>query len=108
MIFVFSRGGGPGCNSVELTARLGSIKNEIDDLDRLEKELDQHKQWVQQSIKNVTEDADNHRYVLNKFITIFSMEFCWSMSKIYVVHIILCFYKCFHKMTVVNCSKLKK
>jgi len=40
------------------------LKNELAILDHKEKELDQHKMWVQQSIKNVTDDAGNHEYLL--------------------------------------------
>ena len=38
------------------------LKSEIEELDRRERELDQHKTWVQQSIKNVTDDVSNHQY----------------------------------------------
>ena len=55
------RGAGPGCNTREISDRLVLLKDEIDALDRQEKELDQHKQWVQQSIKNVTDDVGNHK-----------------------------------------------
>ena len=46
------------------------MKREIDSLDRLERELDTHKQWVQQSIKNVTEDVGNHRLALVKILVL--------------------------------------
>ncbi|CAC5421690.1 E2F4_5 [Mytilus coruscus] len=45
----------------EVSERLMTLKNEISDLDRQEKELDQHKLWVQQSIKNVTDEVTNTR-----------------------------------------------
>lgn len=61
---VVIRGGGPGCNSVEATARLSALKEEIAELETRELELDQHKVWVQQSIKNVTDDVSNHQYPL--------------------------------------------
>lgn len=44
--------------------RIAMLKAELTVLDRKEKELDQHKMWVQQSIKNVTDDAGNHEYLL--------------------------------------------
>ena len=56
------RGAGPGCNSLEISERLLQLKDEIEHLDRRERELDQHKSWVQQSIKNVTDDIGNHQY----------------------------------------------
>ncbi|KAK2191366.1 hypothetical protein NP493_53g04029 [Ridgeia piscesae] len=55
------KGAGPGCNSLEISERLLQLKDEIEHLDRRERELDQHKSWVQQSIKNVTDDIGNHQ-----------------------------------------------
>jgi len=49
---------------VDAPDRIASLKSEIDLLDYKEKTLDQHKMWVQQSIKNVTDDAGNHEYLL--------------------------------------------
>ncbi len=56
------RGAGPGCNTQEVSERLLKLKDEIAVLDKRERELDEHKMWVQQSIRNVTEDVLNHRY----------------------------------------------
>ena len=56
------RGAGPGCNSLEISERLLLLKDDIEELDQRERELDQHKMWVQQSIKNVTDDIGNHQY----------------------------------------------
>ncbi|XP_002732836.2 transcription factor E2F5-like [Saccoglossus kowalevskii] len=55
------KGAGPGCNTKEITDRLTALKQELDDLDAREAELDQQRLWVQQSIKNVTDDQENHR-----------------------------------------------
>lgn len=55
------KGAGPGCNTREISDRLLVLKDEITELERREKELDQHKIWVQQSIKNVTDDTTNHQ-----------------------------------------------
>jgi len=52
------------CTSVDAPDRIAMLKAELAVLDRKEKELDQHKMWVQQSIKNVTDDAGNHEYLL--------------------------------------------
>lgn len=60
------RGAGPGCNSTDLSDKLYNIQDELDELARREAELDQHKNWVQQSIKNVTEEVDNTRYPLTE------------------------------------------
>jgi len=49
---------------VDAPDRIAMLKAELAILDRKEKELDQHKMWVQQSIKNVTDDAGNHEYLL--------------------------------------------
>ncbi|KAI0222524.1 Transcription factor E2F4 [Lamellibrachia satsuma] len=55
------KGAGPGCNSLEISERLLQLKDDIDELEQRERELDQHKMWVQQSIKNVTDDIGNHQ-----------------------------------------------
>jgi len=52
------------------------LKAELAVLDRKEKELDQHKMWVQQSIKNVTDDAGNHEYLL-QFVKLCSFFACY-------------------------------
>ncbi|XP_070574225.1 transcription factor E2F5-like [Ptychodera flava] len=55
------KGAGPGCNTKEISDKLAVLKRELDDLDAREAELDQQRLWVQQSIKNVTDDQENHR-----------------------------------------------
>lgn len=56
------RGVGPGCNTREIADKLIDLKAELDDLAVREHELDQQRVWVQQSIKNVTDDSDNSPY----------------------------------------------
>lgn len=53
------KGVGPGCNTREIADKLIDLKLELEDLDRREHELDQQRIWVQQSIKNVTDDSQN-------------------------------------------------
>uniref|UniRef100_A0A4W5LFU2 E2F transcription factor 4 n=1 Tax=Hucho hucho TaxID=62062 RepID=A0A4W5LFU2_9TELE len=53
------KGVGPGCNTQEIADKLIDLKAELDDLDKREHELDQQRVWVQQSIKNVTDDSQN-------------------------------------------------
>ncbi|XP_047240086.1 transcription factor E2F4 [Girardinichthys multiradiatus] len=53
------KGVGPGCNTREIADKLIDLKTELDDLALREHELDQQKVWVQQSIKNVTDDSGN-------------------------------------------------
>ncbi|XP_014780551.1 transcription factor E2F5 [Octopus bimaculoides] len=53
------KGAGPGCNSREISDRLVNLKKEIESLEEKEKQLDKHKSWVQQSIKNVIEEVSN-------------------------------------------------
>lgn len=62
------KGAGPGCNSQEASAKLASLKNEISAMEEYEQMLDMHLQWVQQSMKNVTEDDQNSKraYVVDK------------------------------------------
>lgn len=67
------RGVGPGCNTREIADKLIDLKLELEDLDRREHELDQQRVWVQQSIKNVTDDSQNSPYPLPAFST----TFCW-------------------------------
>lgn len=64
------KGVGPGCNTREIAEKLIELKAEIEDLERREKELDQQKVWVQQSIRNVTDDSENSRlaYVMHEDI----------------------------------------
>lgn len=56
------RGVGPGCNTREIADKLIDLKAELDDLAVREHELDQQRVWVQQSIKNVTDDSNNSPY----------------------------------------------
>uniref|UniRef100_A0A3B5LI86 E2F/DP family winged-helix DNA-binding domain-containing protein n=1 Tax=Xiphophorus couchianus TaxID=32473 RepID=A0A3B5LI86_9TELE len=56
------KGVGPGCNTREIADKLMELKAELDDLALRENELDQQKVWVQQSIKNVTDDSGNSPY----------------------------------------------
>ncbi|XP_017679780.1 PREDICTED: transcription factor E2F4 isoform X1 [Lepidothrix coronata] len=55
------KGVGPGCNTREIAHKLIELKADIEDLEQREQELEQQKMWVQQSIKNVTEDMQNSR-----------------------------------------------
>uniref|UniRef100_A0A8C2TIA6 E2F transcription factor 4 n=1 Tax=Coturnix japonica TaxID=93934 RepID=A0A8C2TIA6_COTJA len=50
------KGVGPGCNTREIAHKLIELKADIEDLEQQEQELEKQKMWVQQSIKNVTED----------------------------------------------------
>uniref|UniRef100_A0A3Q2XYE0 E2F transcription factor 4 n=1 Tax=Hippocampus comes TaxID=109280 RepID=A0A3Q2XYE0_HIPCM len=56
------KGVGPGCNTREIADKLIDLKAELDDLAVREHELDQQRVWVQQSIKNVTDDSNNSPY----------------------------------------------
>lgn len=60
----FWRGVGAGCNTKEVVDRLRYLEREIEDLELKEKELDQQKVWLQQSIRNVKTDSINRRYPL--------------------------------------------
>lgn len=61
-VFLCFRGVGPGCNTREIADKLIDLKAELDDLAVREHELDQQRVWVQQSIKNVTDDSNNSPY----------------------------------------------
>ncbi|XP_015280959.1 PREDICTED: transcription factor E2F5 isoform X2 [Gekko japonicus] len=56
------KGVGAGCNTKEIVDRLRYLEAEIEDLELKEKELDQQKLWLQQSIKNVKEDSTNKSF----------------------------------------------
>uniref|UniRef100_A0A8C8RME5 E2F transcription factor 5 n=1 Tax=Pelusios castaneus TaxID=367368 RepID=A0A8C8RME5_9SAUR len=58
------KGVGAGCNTKEVIDRLRYLEAEIEDLALKEKELDQQKLWLQQSIKNVMDDSTNNQYPL--------------------------------------------
>uniref|UniRef100_A0A2K5CFN3 E2F/DP family winged-helix DNA-binding domain-containing protein n=1 Tax=Aotus nancymaae TaxID=37293 RepID=A0A2K5CFN3_AOTNA len=53
------KGVGPGCNTQEIADKLIELEAEIEELQEREQELEQHEVWVQQSIRNVTEDVQN-------------------------------------------------
>merc|ERR1712109_246994 len=55
------RGAVPGSNTQESVDRLAVLKEENEKLEEFEKVIDQHKSWVQQSIKNITEDSTNEK-----------------------------------------------
>lgn len=55
------KGAGPGCNTREYSDKLSYVQQEMEELKQKELELDQHKLWIQQSIKNVTDEVENTR-----------------------------------------------
>ncbi|KFP77569.1 Transcription factor E2F5, partial [Apaloderma vittatum] len=63
------KGVGAGCNTKEVIDRLRYLEAEIEDLELKEKELDQQKLWLQQSIKNVMDDSTNHQYPFKLVVT---------------------------------------
>ncbi|NWS21900.1 E2F4 factor, partial [Pachyramphus minor] len=82
------KGVGPGCNTREIAHKLIELKADIEDLEQREQELEQQKMWVQQSIKNVTEDMQNSRYPLKLQPFSLTLE-----TLAYVTHEDIC--KCF-------------
>ncbi|XP_036293265.1 transcription factor E2F5 isoform X2 [Pipistrellus kuhlii] len=56
------KGVGAGCNTKEVLERLRDLRAEVEDLDLKERELDQQKSWLQQSIRNVMDDTINSRF----------------------------------------------
>ena len=59
--FFVYRGAGPGCNTREISDKLVLLKGELERLEDKERELDEQRLWVQQSLKNVSEDPDNEQ-----------------------------------------------
>ncbi|XP_050779337.1 transcription factor E2F4 isoform X1 [Gopherus flavomarginatus] len=88
------KGVGPGCNTREIAHKLIELKAEIEDLEQREQELEQQKMWVQQSIKNVTEDVQNSGYPFStpssRKLHLFSLT---AGTLAYVTHEDIC--KCF-------------
>ncbi|KAH0515348.1 Transcription factor E2F5 [Microtus ochrogaster] len=70
------KGVGAGCNTKEVIDRLRFLKAEIEDLELKERELDQQKLWLQQSIKNVMEDPINNRYPSDTFSYVTHEDIC--------------------------------
>ncbi|CAO2579963.1 Transcription factor E2F5 (Fragment), partial [Lemmus lemmus] len=70
------KGVGAGCNTKEVIDRLRFLKAEIEDLELKERELDQQKLWLQQSIKNVMEDSINNRYPSDTFSYVTHEDIC--------------------------------
>ncbi|NXG66806.1 E2F5 factor, partial [Hemiprocne comata] len=68
------KGVGAGCNTKEVIDRLRYLEAEIEDLELKEKELDQQKLWLQQSIKNVMDDSTNHQYPFKLIVCILELE----------------------------------
>lgn len=53
------KGVGPGGNTQEIADKLTGLKSELEELEQKESVLDLQKVWVEQSIKNTTEDSKN-------------------------------------------------
>ncbi|KAK2527916.1 E2f5 [Columba guinea] len=68
------KGVGAGCNTKEVIDRLRYLEAEIEDLELKEKELDQQKLWLQQSIKNVMDDSTNHQYPFKSIVCVLKAE----------------------------------
>ncbi|NWI56533.1 E2F5 factor, partial [Calyptomena viridis] len=68
------KGVGAGCNTKEVIDRLRYLEAEIEDLELKEKELDQQKLWLQQSIKNVMDDSTNHQYPFKLIVKICTLN----------------------------------
>ena len=56
------RGAGPGSNSVEVTARLASLKGDLSRLSEVERDLDEKRSRLQHSLKNIAEDTVNDQF----------------------------------------------
>ncbi|KAL4613650.1 transcription factor E2F5-like isoform X3 [Arapaima gigas] len=77
------KGVGPGCNTREIAEKLMDLKGELEDLQQREQELDQQRLWVQQSIRNVTDDSHNSQYLLSSVRISFAApesDFCGVLS----------------------------
>ncbi|CAO2579961.1 Transcription factor E2F5, partial [Lemmus lemmus] len=84
------KGVGAGCNTKEVIDRLRFLKAEIEDLELKERELDQQKLWLQQSIKNVMEDSINNRYPSDTFSYVTHEDICDCFNGEYSMIILIC------------------
>ena len=55
------KGGVSDSNSQDVSAQLNKLRKEISELEKLEVDIDNKTTWIHQSIRNVTDDADNNR-----------------------------------------------
>ncbi|XP_022901283.1 transcription factor E2F4 [Onthophagus taurus] len=53
----------PNCNTQEIAGKVLNLKSELSKLESYENILDRHRLWIEQSIKNITEDLDNRKYL---------------------------------------------
>lgn len=53
----------PNCNSQEIANKVLTLKSELNKLENYENLLDRHKLWIEQSIKNLTNDIDSKKYL---------------------------------------------
>lgn len=60
--FILIRGTLSGENAHELTRKLRDLKSELEELEQMEFMLDQQKLWVEQSIRNITEDCSKYPF----------------------------------------------
>lgn len=53
----------PGTNTQEFTVKIADLKKKISKLNDYEHELDLHRLWIEQSIRNTTEDLETRKYL---------------------------------------------
>ncbi|XP_056639186.1 transcription factor E2F5-like [Diorhabda sublineata] len=53
----------PGTNTHEFTKKISELKKRITKLNEYEQELDLHRLWIEQSIRNITENIETRRYL---------------------------------------------
>ncbi|KAI4461000.1 transcription factor e2f [Holotrichia oblita] len=53
----------PNCNSQEIANKVLNLKGELNKLENYENLLDRHRLWIEQSIKNLTDDIDSKKYL---------------------------------------------
>ncbi|XP_044754828.1 transcription factor E2F5 isoform X2 [Coccinella septempunctata] len=72
----------PGCNTQEFAIKATNLKKELSKLDEYELELDKHRTWVEQSIKNITEDIETKKML---YITHNDLKKCFCEDQSVVV-----------------------
>lgn len=72
----------PGANTQEFSLKVAQLKRELSKLSEYEHELDLHRLWIEQSIRNTTEDLETKKYL---YVTNEDFSSCYEDSDTVIV-----------------------
>ncbi|XP_049867001.1 transcription factor E2F5-like [Pectinophora gossypiella] len=75
------KGAGPDGNASSIGERVTSLRRQIGRLEEYERQLDKQMHWIQQSIKNVLDDADNEALI---YVTEQDIKDCFEENQVLV------------------------